>query len=72
MKGNEAIYAWIGLPILLTVYILGYDLWAEKTNHATMSAQIHVWMQSQLTGPIVVGLWFGISTALMYHFLINK
>jgi hypothetical protein len=69
---NPATWAWLGLVVLLTAYVLGFDLWAQATNHDTMSAQIHVWMQSQLAGPIVTGLWVGVSSALLYHFVINK
>lgn len=69
---NPATWAWIGMGALIAVYVLTFDLWAEVTHRATMSAQFHTWMQSQLTGPIVTGLWTGISAAFLYHFLINR
>jgi hypothetical protein len=69
---NAAIWAIIGLVLVISAYVVGFDLWAQATGHATISGQVHTWMQHQLTGPIVVGVWFGVSVALAYHFLINR
>jgi hypothetical protein len=67
-----AVWAWIGLAVLIAGWVLGFDLWAQATGHPTMSAQFHVWMQDQLTGPIVVAAWSAVSAGFIYHFLINK
>lgn len=69
---TPAAWAWLGLAALLTAYVLGIDLWLQATGRVTMSAQFHLWMQSQVLGPVVVALWFGMSAGLVYHFLINK
>lgn len=69
---NTAIWAWVGIIVLISAYVVGYDVWAQVTNHVTMSAQFHTWMQSELVGPIVVAIWMGASIGLAYHFLINK
>lgn len=69
---NPATWAWIGLGALITAFVLGFDLWAQATGRPTMSAQFHVWMGNQVAGPIAAGLWVGISTSFLYHFLINK
>ena len=66
---TAAAWAWIGLGVLIAAYVLGFDL-AFPNN--TMSAQFHQWMQGQVTGPVVVGLWVGVSAGFVYHFLINK
>ena len=66
---SPAAWAWIGLGALIAAYVLGFDL--AFPDH-TMSAQFHQWMQNQVTGPIVVGLWVGVSVGFIYHFLINK
>lgn len=66
---NPAVWAWLGLPVIIAAYAIGFDL---AFPGATMSAQFHQWMQDQLTGPLVVGLWTGASAGLVYHFLINK
>lgn len=68
---NPASWAWVALVPLLSAYVVVFDLWAEKTHHVTMSAQFHVWMGQQLTGPIIVALWIGISAGLLWHFNIN-
>ena len=67
-----AAWAWAGVIVLVSAYVVAFDLWAQKTGHLTMSAQFHNWMQNELTGPIAVGLWLGASFGLFYHFLINK
>lgn len=69
---SAAAWAWVGLVVVLAAYILGFDLWAQATGHATMSGQFHDWMQDQVTGPIVVGLWAAASAGFVYHFLISK
>jgi hypothetical protein len=69
---TAAAWAWVGVVVLLAGYVLGFDLWAQATGHTTMSGQFHDWMQSQLTGPIVVAAWAAVSAGLVYHFLINK
>jgi hypothetical protein len=69
---NAASWAWAGLIAGISAYVVAFDLWAQATGHTTMSAQVHLWMQSQLAGPIVVAVWFGVSVGLAYHFLINR
>lgn len=69
---SAAAWAWLGLLVLIAGYVAGFDLWAQATSHATMSDQVHQWMQDQLIGPLVVGAWTAVSAGLIYHFLINK
>lgn len=69
---NPAAWAWVGLAVLIAAYVLGFDLWAQATGHATMSGQFHDWMASQVAGPLVVAGWAGVTFGLLYHFLINR
>ena len=69
---TPAAWAWVGLAVLIGATVGGFDWWAQVTNHATMSAQFHTWMQDQVIGPIVVALWAAVSAGFVYHFLINK
>lgn len=69
---TPAAWAWVGLVAVLAAYVTGFDVWAQVTDHATMSGQFHDWMQDQLIGPLAVALWAAVSAGLVYHFLINK
>lgn len=69
---NQAVVAIIGLAGTIAAYVLAYDLTAGAQGWPTISAQLHTWLQAQISGPVVAGAWFGISVGLAYHFLINR
>ena len=69
---NTGTWAWIVLLAFIAAYVVGYDLWAEATNHITMSSEFHDLMVHQVSGPIVVAAWMAGTSGLLYHFLINK
>lgn len=69
---SAAAWAWIGLPLAVVAFVAGFDWWAQVTGHLTMSAQIHLWMQDQIIGPLVVGGWAAVGAGLIYHFAINR
>lgn len=66
---NAAVWAWIGLAVIVAAYVVGFDL--SFPAH-TMSAQFHEWLQSQIIGPIVFGLWIGVPFGFLWHYVINK
>lgn len=69
---SPAAWAWIVLPLAVAAAVVGFDFWAQTTGRLTMSAQIHLWMQDQLIGPLVVGGLVGAGAGLIYHFAINR
>lgn len=69
---NTGAWAWIILLFSIVAYVVCYDVWAEMTNHITMSSEFHNLMNHQVSGPIVVAGWVGATSGLLYHFLINR
>lgn len=69
---DSALLAWIGIVILITAYVVAYDLWAYYSNHRMMTTQFRDWLAHPVTGPIVMGLWGGVFIALSFHFLVRS
>ena len=69
---DSALLAWIGIALLIFLYVLGYDLWAHFTNHLTMTAQFRKWLTESVAGPIIFALWIAVPVGLTYHFLVHK
>jgi uncharacterized YccA/Bax inhibitor family protein len=68
---DSALFAWIVLAILITIYVVIYDVWAYKTGHLMMTTQFRRWLAEPVGGPIIAGLWIGIFVGLTYHFLVK-
>lgn len=62
-------WAWIGLVVLINAYWISYDVWASKTNHPTMTSQMHRYLLGHISGPIVFGILCFVVGAFMYHML---
>lgn len=71
MGTDSAIFAWIGIILLIFFYVLGYDLWAHFTGHLTMTGQFREWLHNAVAGPIIFALWIAIPVGLTYHFLVR-
>lgn len=63
--------AWVGIAVLIVLYVLGYDLWAHYTGHLTMTAQFRDWLRDPVMGPIMFALWVAVPVGLTYHFLVK-
>lgn len=72
MDSDSAVLAWIGILLLIFLYVLGYDLWAHYTQHLTMTSQFRKWLTESVAGPIIFGLWVGIPVGLTFHFLVHN
>lgn len=71
MDGDSAVIAWVGILLMIFVYVLAYDLWAHYTNHLTMTAQFQKWLRESIMGPVIAGLWVGLFIGVTYHFIIK-
>jgi hypothetical protein len=71
ISSDSALLAWIGIAIVIVLYVVGYDLWAGFTNHRTMTAQFRVWLGGPVAGPIIFALWIAVPVGLTYHFLVR-
>lgn len=48
--------------------VVGYDAWAARSHHPTMSRTLGHYLRQPVLGPILAGAWCGLS----YHLLINE
>ena len=48
--------------------VVGYDVWAARTGHPTMSRTLGHFLAHPLIGPVLAGAWSG----LTYHLLIEE
>lgn len=51
-----------------TGVVVGYDVWAARTGHPTMSRTLGHFLAHPLIGPMLAGGWF----MLTYHLLIEE
>lgn len=68
---DSALLAWIGIVIMITCYVVAYDLWAYYSGHKMMTTQFRDWLHGSVAGPMIAGLWIGVFVALSYHFLVR-
>lgn len=71
VDGDSATLAWIGITLLIFLYVLAYDLWAHYSGHLTMTAQFRNWLQGPVTGPVIFALWIAVPVGLTYHFIVK-
>lgn len=71
MDGDSAVFAWIGILVVIFLYVLCYDLWAHYTNHLTMTSQFQKWLREPIMGPVIFALWIALPVGITYHFLVK-
>lgn len=67
-----ALGAWLILVAFLVAWPWIYDVWAGGHGHESMSRLMRWLLFAQLTGPIFWGLWVGVPTGIVIHFLLLK
>ncbi len=68
-SSESAWLAWLILAIGINVYWIGYDIWASKTNHFTMTHEMRNWLQGTLSGPLTFGVLCFVMGAFLWHML---
>lgn len=70
MKGADSESAWLAwliLFILVNAYWIGYDVWAGRTHHFSMTHEMRNWLTGQLSGPLCAGILAFVVFAFLYH-----
>jgi hypothetical protein len=68
---NPASWAWVVLAAFLVVFVTVFDVWAHFNGQQSMSGQFRIWLEGEVTGPLVIGLIWGTFLALMWHFIVR-
>jgi hypothetical protein len=68
---TPAAWAWVALASGILVFVGAFDTWAHFANRWSMSAQFSSWLHGPLTGPLIMGLFFGTLVALWWHWLVT-
>jgi hypothetical protein len=74
MKGVSSESAWLAwaiLAVMINAFWIGYDIWASKTNHYTMTHEMQNWLHGALSGPLCFGILMFVVGAFLYHMLIR-
>jgi len=61
---NVGIVGWAAT----TASVVAYDAWAIKTGRPTMSRTLGHYLAHPIAGPILAGVWMGLS----YHLLVEE
>lgn len=68
---HYAIWAWVGIAVLITSYVTAFDVWASKTGHRAMTTQVRIWLHGEISGPLIAALWVAVFVGLTFHFLVK-
>lgn len=70
MKWNPG-WAWLGLLLLVTGYVVVFDVHALVTRTETMTGRMRDWIFDPVIGPFIIGFWIALFGGLMWHFLVR-
>lgn len=68
----HALTAWAVLVAFLIAWPWAYDALAARQGWESMSRFMRWVLFAQLTGPIFWGLWVGVPTGIVIHFLLLR
>lgn len=64
-------WAWLWLTVLITVFVVVFDVHAALVHGETMTGRMRDWIFDPVTGPFIIGAWIAVFAALMWHFLVR-
>jgi len=68
---NPASWAWVILGTFMVLFVAAFDLWAHFNGQQSMSGQFRIWLEGEVTGPLVVGLIMGTFLGLLWHWIVR-
>lgn len=72
MRDHHAAWAWLILTIVITLYVVAFDVWAAMTHHRLMTDQFRLWLGDSVIGPFIFGAWVAVFAGLTYHWFLKK
>ena len=68
---NPASWAWVILGTFMMLFVTAFDVWAHYAGQQSMSGQFRIWLEGEVTGPLVVGLIMGTFLGLLWHWIVR-